>query len=60
MVDGKVPSMAKGKQHEMPVIVPTPVHEPEVPSQKPRECAPVPKEVPQFEVEPATSVQVHD
>ncbi len=50
MVDGKVPSMAKGKQHEMPVIVPTPVCEPEVPSQKLREHASALKEVPQFEV----------
>ena len=50
MVDGEVPSMVKGKQHKMPVIVPTPVHEPEVPSQKPRECASVLKEAPWFEV----------
>ncbi len=50
MVDGEVPSMAKGKQHEMPAIVPTPVREPEVPSQKLREHASVLKEAPQFEV----------
>ena len=50
MVDGEVPSMAKGKQRKMPVIVPTPVCKPEVPSQKPRECASAPKEAPWFEV----------
>ncbi len=50
MVDGEVPSMVKGKQREMPVIVPTPVCEPEVPSQKPREHASALKEVPRFEV----------
>ena len=50
MVDGKVPSMSKGKQHEMPVIVPALVHKPEVLSQKPREHASAPKEAPRFEV----------
>ena len=50
MVDGEVPSTSKGKQREMPVIVPALVREPEVPSQKPRERASAPKEAPRFEV----------
>src|SRR5258708_5079123 len=50
MVDAPVTVLSKGKSREHPVIVPTPIREPEVASQKPQERISAPKEAPRFEV----------
>src|SRR5258708_21712395 len=48
MTDASAPVPSKGKSKEIPVVVPTPVREPEV--TKPRVRSSVPKEMPRFEV----------